>query len=286
MPAARSLIEGAAAACRASPLIETPGNRRAEAEELLLFVTRRAIGANEQIQGSELARFRRLVARRLAGEPVEYLTGAAAFREMTLAVGPGAFIPRSSSGFLADVAIERMKDHATPIVVDIGTGVGPVALSCAARSPAAEVYGVDISAKALTFARRNARAVGVSNVRFVRGDLFEPLPRRLRGRVHIVAAHPPYAARSEMRLVRYEMGYEPPEAITDFSKGGLVLVGRIVNESRAWLALGGWLLVQVVDFRAREVASMYRRAGFEGVRHLRTKGEYDRVIVGRSPGST
>jgi release factor glutamine methyltransferase len=280
MPTARTLIAEATAACRASPFIETPGNRRAEVEDLLHAVVHKRIVADELVQGPTLAKFRRLVARRVAGEPIEYLTGQVTFRDMTLQVGPGAFIPRPSSGFLADVAIERTKDVPKPIMVDVGTGVGPVALSVAGEVPAADVYGVDISARAVAFARKNARSLRLPNVRFLHGNLFEPLPRKLRARVSVVAAHPPYAARWEMRHVRYEFRYEPTEAITDSSKGGLSLVARIVAEAPEWLAAGGWLLVQIVDYRAREVAAMYRKAGLRAVRHLRARGEYDRVIAG------
>ncbi len=286
MPTARTLIREAAAACRASPFIETRGNRRAEVEDLLRVVLQRPITADEHVQGAALARFRRLVARRVAGEPIEYLTGQATVRDLTLQVGPGAFIPRASSGFLADVAVERLKDRPQPIVVDVCTGVGPVALLCAAGSPAAAVYGVDISPTALAFARRNARSLGLTNVRFVRGDLFEPLPAKVRRRVDVVTAHPPYVARWEMRHVRYEMRSEPVEAITDSSRTGLILARRIVREAPAWLVPGGWLLVETVDFRAREIAAMFRKAGFGGVRHLRAKGGYDRVIAGRLPGTS
>ena len=79
------------------------------------------------------------------------------------------------------------------------------------------------------------------------------------------------------------MRAEPNEALTDSSKTGLALAGRIVRESPAWLVPGGWLLVEVVDFRAREVAAMFRRTGFRGVRHLRAGGEVNRVIAGRMP---
>jgi release factor glutamine methyltransferase len=285
MEAAGALIRETAAACRASPSIETRGDRRTEAEDLLSFVLGRPIIANERVQGAELARFRRLVARRVAGEPLEYLTGSVTIRDFTLRVGPGAFIPRASSAFMADMAIERARDLRKPILVDVCTGVGPVALLSAGHSPAATVYGVDISTKAISLARRNARSHGISNVRFIQGDLFEPLPRKLEGHVDIVSAHPPYVARGEMRYVRHEMNYEPTEAITDSSKDGLRLIGRIVREAPTWLAGGGWLLIQVVDFRARPVAAMMRKAGFRQVRHLREPGEYDRVIAGRLPNS-
>ena len=281
MPTAGALIREAAAAFRASPSIETRGNRRTEAEDLLRFVLRRPIIANERIQGGELGRFRRLLARRVAGEPLEYLTGNATIRDLTLRVGPGAFIPRPSSAFLADIAIERMKDLPEPILVDVCTGVGPVALLCAGEVPAATIYGADISTQAVRFARMNARSHSISNVRFVQGDLFEPLPRKLAKQVDVVCAHPPYVARGELRYVRREVRYEPAETITDSSKDGLGLIGRMVREAPTWLAGGGWLLIQVVDFRARPVAALLRKARFSHVRHLRPEGEYDRVIVGR-----
>lgn len=131
MPNASQLIREAAAECRASPYLEIPGDRRAEAEELLECAAGRPIASDELVEGAVLARFRRLTARRVAGEPLEYLTGQATVRDMELQVGRGAFIPRDSSGFLADVAIERANERPTPIVVDVCTGVGPVALLCA-----------------------------------------------------------------------------------------------------------------------------------------------------------
>lgn len=233
MPNASQLIREAAAECRASPYLEIPGDRRAEAEELLECAAGRPIASDELVEGAVLARFRRLTARRVAGEPLEYLTGQATVRDMKLQVGRGAFIPRDSSGFLADVAIERANERPTPIVVDVCTGVGPVALLCAAGSPNATVYGLDISATALAFARRNARSLGISNVRFLRGDVFDPLPGKVRRRVDVLSAHPPYVARWEMRHVRHELRAEPNEAITDSSKTGLALAGRIVRESPA-----------------------------------------------------
>lgn len=277
------MIEEGADACRASSLIETPGDRRAEVQDLLRFAVGALVAPEDLVEGSALAKFRRLLARRVAGEPIEYLTGVATFRDMNLQVGPGAFVPRATSGFLADVAVAQLKQRKGPIVIDVGTGVGPVALSIATEVPSATVYGVDISLAALRFARKNARSLGLPNVRFLRGDLFDPLPRRLRGRVAAIVAHPPYAARWEMPHLRHEMGYEPREAITDSSTSGLSLVERIVEEAPTWLGPGGWLLIQIVSHRAREVAAMYRRVGVRGVRHLREDGELDRVISGQLP---
>ena len=136
MPNANTLIREAAAACRVSPYLEIPGDRQAEAEELLECAVGRPIVSDELVEGAVLARFRRLTARRVAGEPLEYLTGQATVRDMKLQVGPGAFIPRDSSGFLADVAIERANERPTLIVVDVqrrGAGGAAVCRGIAER---------------------------------------------------------------------------------------------------------------------------------------------------------
>ena len=281
MPTVDEVLAEATRRCMESPFIETPGDPAEEVRELLGVVLGRTPRPDEELEGRPLSRFRRLVGRRAAGEPIAYLTHRAPFGDLELEVGRGAFIPRPSSTFLASAALQRLRRRSSPVLVDLATGIGAIGLWVARRLPEGKVYGVDISPAALALARRNARALGLPNVTFLRGDLFEPLPDGLRGAVDVITIHPPYAARWMMPYLRQEMQFEPEESITDSSTTGLELVRAVAESAPGWLRPGGWLLLQIVEHRTREVAPMLREAGLQDVRHLRKKGEPDRVLAGR-----
>ena len=137
---------------------------------------------------------------------------------------------------------------------------------------------------AIKLARRNARDLDL-DVRFVVGDLFDGLPKKLRGTVDVVTLHPPYVARDEIETLPEEIrAWEPEHTLTDRSADGLGLIRRTIREAPAWLRSGGWLLMEVDPDRGREVLPLYRRGGFREVKS--TKGgpvKVTRVIVGRRP---
>lgn len=258
---------------------------RADAEELLEFVLGHRPGPDEPVPPPALRRFQRLVDRRATGEPVPYMTGRMEFMGLTLEVRPGVFVPRVTTELMVREALRRLRGRRDGVHVDLATGIGPVALSVARALPRARVFAVDIAPRAVALARRNARRLGLSNATFLRGDLFGPLPRALRGAVDVVTIHPPYVARGEVRDLADEIKkFEPLESLTDRSPTGLRLLERAVSEAPAWLAAGGWFLVEVSADRARTVSGLLRRAGFTDVRSKRGEYPWTRVLVGRRPG--
>jgi len=285
VPTARELLRQAERELKASDAVDHPhgGKELADAEEILAFVLRRQPRSEEEVGGPALARFRRLLRRRLTGEPVAYLTGRIEFLGLELEVSRGAFIPRQSSEFMAEQTIKRLRGRRRPVHVDVATGVGPVALAVAAKLRSSRVYGVDVSARPLGLARRDARRLRLSNVRFLRGDLFAPLPAALAGRVDVVTIHPPYVPRREVRSLPEEiLRFEPEEALTDYSPRGDRIVRRVAQDAPAWLRPGGWLLIEVSPDRARGVATVLRRAGFRQVRSTKGWVAVSRVVVGRT----
>jgi release factor glutamine methyltransferase len=219
----------------------------------------------------------------MRGEPVAYLTGTTTFGELELEVRRGAFIPRQSSEFMAAQAVRRLRGRPNPLHVDLGTGIGPVALVVGATIPRAKVFGVDVSAKPLVLARRNAARLRLRNVTFLKGDLFEPLPDRLAGRIDVITMHPPYVPRRELRTLPEEIArFEPKESLTDDSPKGDRILKRVGAEASAWLRPGGWILVEVSPDRAREVATILRRAGLRDVRSTKGPIPVSRVVVGRA----
>jgi release factor glutamine methyltransferase len=255
-----------------------------ESEDLLSFVLGEPFADDDEVSDRHADRFLALVQRRATGEPIPFIKGVAEFRGLELAVAPGVFVPRDSSEFLAEQVIRRLRGRRAPVLVDLATGAGTVALAAAHEVPGATVFGADLAEDAVALARRNARRLGLK-ARFVAGDLFAPLPRRLRGTVDVISIHPPYVARDEVADLPDEIkDWEPPHTLTDNSDDGMGIVRRAVDEAPAWLRANGWLLMETDPDRAREVRRAFLQGGFRDV--ASTKGgelKVTRVIVGRRP---
>jgi release factor glutamine methyltransferase len=282
---ASRLLEEAVRELKASPAIDhwQRDREEIEAEDLLAF----ALGVDRvdpdaPVPASARRRFRRMVARRATGEPVQFIKGYAEFRGLELIAKPGVFVPRESTEFLAEQAIRRLRHRRRAVAVDLATGGGTVALAIANETKGVRVYGTDLSKEAIEVARRNAERSKL-RATFVTGDLFEGLPHELAGRIDVITLHPPYVGRGELVELPDEIRkFEPPHTLTDQSEDGLGLIERAAAVSHGWLRKGGWLLIEVSPDRARAVATVMRRAGFRDVRS--TKGgewKITRVIVGR-----
>jgi release factor glutamine methyltransferase len=272
---------------RRSPAIDhwPPSRERDEARVLLAL----SLGAeaddledDRAVDGRRARRYHSLIRRRAGGEPMAHILGWTEFRGLRLRVRPGVFVPRQSSEFTVAQALRRLRGRRRPVAVDLATGIGPIALSLAAAAPRAEVHGTDISADAIRQARGNAASLGLRNVRFHVGDMFAPLPRRLRGGVDVLAAHVPYVPHPEMGDLPLEVrGFEPEHTLTDYTESGLSLVERATGEGGAWLRPGGWILLEVSPDFARQVRGLLVRAAYRDVRSTKGWPEVTRVLVGR-----
>jgi release factor glutamine methyltransferase len=257
-----------------------------EAEELLEFVLGELPDLDEEVPAPARRRFERTVARRATGEPVPLITGFFVFRGLEMKVRPGVFVPRDSSEWLVEQAVVRLRRRKKPVAVDLATGAGPIALAVANEIRGGEVYGTDLTVESVALARENARHLKVT-ARFVQGDLYGGLPRRLAGKIDVITFHPPYLGRREIRELPDEIRFfEPISALTDRSPTGMFLIERAAEESEDWLRPGGWMLVEVSPDRSRQVAALLRRFGFRDVRSTKDDeggivADASRVIVGR-----
>ncbi|HEX2051796.1 MAG TPA: HemK/PrmC family methyltransferase [Actinomycetota bacterium] len=207
-------------------------------------------------------RFLSLIARRAAGEPFPFLTGYIEFWGLELRVRPGAFVPRPSSELTVARALKRIRRRRAPVVVDLATGAGPIAMAIASELPNADVWGADIQDEGLQLARYNARRLGIRNVHFRRGDLWDALPARLRGTVDLMTGHIPYVPKDELDDLPSEVrDFEPVDTLTDWTKGGLSLIERALNEAPQWLRPGGWVLLELSDDLGTKVRRLARKAG-------------------------
>jgi release factor glutamine methyltransferase len=255
-----------------------------EAEDLLAHALDvDEFDVDDEIPAAVRRRFEKMIDRRANGEPVQLIKGYAEFRGMRLIAKPGVFVPRDSSEFLAEQAIRRVRRRSSPVVVDVATGGGTVALAVANEVPHARTYGTDIARDAIAVARENAKRLGLSNATFSVGDLFGALPPELRGTVDVITLHPPYVAKAELRELPEEIrAWEPEHTLSDRSVDGLGLIGRTTDEAREWLRPNGWLLIEVSPDRARAVMSVMRRAGFRDIKSTLDRGfKVTRVLVAR-----
>ncbi|MDO8964406.1 MAG: HemK/PrmC family methyltransferase, partial [Coriobacteriia bacterium] len=141
----------------------------------------------------ERTSFRAGIERRAAGEPLQYVTGEMPFRHLVLHVRPGVFIPRPETEVLVDAALEALAAVVAPVVIDLCTGSGAIAVSIAYEHADARVWASEIVPATAEVARLNAARAGVEErVTVLDGDLFAPLPLELRGRVNVIATNPPY----------------------------------------------------------------------------------------------
>lgn len=190
----------------------------------------------------ERARQTRRVAALLDGAPIPgYAVFRTRFAGIEVDSGRGVFVPVPFSETLLDAGQKRIAERERPTVVDVGTGCGAVALALAAGRHDVEVYGIDVSRRALRWARRNARRLGVQNVRFYRGSLLEPLSNELRGHIDLVLTNVPYAPRAYRRA----SWSDTPGAVEGEDEDGLGLPRRLASAAHEMLAPGGWLVAQL-----------------------------------------
>ncbi|QCB94291.1 peptide chain release factor N(5)-glutamine methyltransferase [Cellulomonas shaoxiangyii] len=208
------------------------------------------------------ARYAALVERRRSREPLQHITGHTAFRHLTLRVEPGVFVPRPETETVAQLAIDEARRllaaGGAPVVVDLCTGTGAIALSVATEVPGARVVAVDLSPEAVGLTRHNARAVGADGVRVVQGDVRDPdLLADLAGMVDVVVSNPPYIPPDAVPTDPEVRDHDPDLALYGGGADGLDVPRAVVAAAGRLLAAGGLLVMEhaeVQDAPAREVA--------------------------------
>ncbi|HVO11555.1 MAG TPA: peptide chain release factor N(5)-glutamine methyltransferase [Vicinamibacteria bacterium] len=209
------------------------------------------------------ARFRRLVDGRARRVPLQHLVGTQAFWRHEFVVTPEVLVPRPETELLVEIALERMPELHRPLVVDVGTGSGCIALSLAEARPDAEVHATDISPAALAVARENASRLGLPDrVRFHQGDLLQPLGPLL-GRLDLVVSNPPYVAEEDRPTLAPEVRDHEPALALFAPERGLAVHRRLAAEAAAALRPGGALVVELGSGQQAAVAGFCTAASLE-----------------------
>jgi release factor glutamine methyltransferase len=230
--------------------------------------------------------YRTLVSRRQARVPLAYLTGAKEFWSLSFKVTPAVLVPRPETEVLVETALARLKRLTAPVIVDVGTGSGAIAVALAKMLPFARIYATEISREALDVARENAGVHGVAGqIAFLQGDLLEPVfTRGLIGQCDLIVSNPPYVATTDLAVLPPEAHYEPLEAL-DGGPDGLRCHRQIIAGASTLLRPGGWLALEMAPEQEIFLIRLLRdRGGFPDVEVVPDLGGRKRMIMACSTG--
>ncbi len=256
-----------------------PARARRDAETLLLDALRQnPPQANlawllahdaDPLAPDQAAAFCDAIERRLAGEPIQYITGEAEFYGLSFHVNRDVLIPRPETELLVEKAIElvgklrRSNATSSPRIVDVGAGSGAIAVALAHKLPFAEITASEISAAALVVARANAARHGAaSRIRFLEGDLLAPVAGE---QFDLIVSNPPYVPEADRATLDVEVrNFEPAQALFA-GNDGLAIYRRLLPESFKALAAGGVLLLEIGFGQQQAVQSLLEKDGFTGI---------------------
>ncbi len=259
---------------------------RLSAEMLLshvLEVSRIKLYMDQDRPASELERaaFRSLVERAIAHEPVDYLVGHTLFYSLMLKVSPAVLIPRPSTETIIDHVLQHSRSTPglnSPIIADIGTGSGAIAITLAKNLPESHIIATDVSEDALAIAKTNATEHGVADrIEFRCGSLLEPFGEAQK--LHYLISNPPYISDKEFEAVEPNVkNYEPHLALRG-GEDGLDLLRVLIDQAQAYLETDGQLILEFAASQDQAMQKLAKKAGFDPVNILADHEGFPRVLV-------
>jgi release factor glutamine methyltransferase len=241
----------------------------------------------EEVPGeSQLSRYRDWVRRHAAGEPVAYLVGHRDFYSQGLRVTPDVLIPRPETELLVVETLDALKqlNRPHPLIVDVGTGSGCIAIAIASQAAQARLLAIDISPAALAIARENAATHKLDErIEFLQSDLLAELPST--ATPDVIVSNPPYVGRNEVGMLAEDVRkYEPDLALFGGEQGD-ELTGRLIEQAAQRLAPGGWLIFETSPMLAERCLARVQATGaFANSQIKKDLSRLDRAIVARKQG--
>lgn len=225
--------------------------------------------------------FDSLVSRRAKREPLQHITGLAPFRYLELHVGPGVFIPRPETEQLVELAIEKMNQLEKPLVVDLCSGSGAIAISLSTELEGSRVYSVELSEQAFEFLTRNFQKYGLDTHRAKNEDLAMAFDE-LESQADLVISNPPYIPDSAVPVDLEVQLHEPSLALYG-GEDGLDVIRRISDRALYLLKPSGLLLLEHADSQAKAISQLLLNEGWQEVISSQDLAGKDRMISARKP---
>lgn len=218
-----------------------------------------------------------MVNNRINGSPLEYVLGWAEFCGHRIVVEPGVFVPRRRTEFLVHQAVAFSIPGVT--VVDLCCGTGGIGVAIAKDLGWIELYSVDIDPTAVRCALRNVTSLGGQ---VYEGDLYKPLPSKLRGKVDILVVNAPYVPTGQIKLLPQEARLHEPNVALDGGVDGLDIQRRVAKEATLWLKTGGHLLIETSKMQAPQTVEIFSQNGL--IPQLVHYAELDStIVIGTNP---
>ena len=229
----------------------------------------------------KIVQFETSVARRVKREPLQHITGLAPFRHLELHVGPGVFIPRPETEQLVELAIESIKKIEKPLVVDLCSGSGAIAISLATELEGSRVFSVELSEQAFEFLSNNYQKYGLDTKSAKNEDLANAFDE-LEAQVDLVISNPPYIPDSAVPVDLEVQLHEPSLALYG-GEDGLDVIRRISDRALYLLKPSGLLLLEHADTQAQAISQLLLNQGWQEVISSQDLAGKDRMISARKP---
>lgn len=238
-----------------------------------------AVVTARRVTDAEVDEIRALAERRATREPLQHITGVAAFRHLVLSVGPGVFVPRPETEHVAQFAIDalRLLPDPEPIAIDLGTGSGAIALAMATEVPHARVFAVENSVEAFVWTKQNFRDIGAGNATLVFGDLADALPE-LDGKASVVISNPPYVPDAAIPRDPEVRFFDPAAALYG-GEDGLDVVRQLSKTAARLLRPGGTIVIEHGELQGEAIRGILAADGWRAPATFRDLTQRDRTTT-------
>jgi release factor glutamine methyltransferase len=262
-------------------------NARLDAEVLLCHVLTRdrawlLAHMQDRLDDQAARHLERIVDRRAVREPLQYITGRQEFWGLEFVVTPDVLIPRPETELVVEAAIRALRNLPSPLLVDLCTGSGCIAVSIAKELKSSRIFAVDQSEEALAVARKNSAAHDVSGrIRFLAGNLFQPIQELdIQGKVDVITANPPYIPSRDLPSLQPEVRDFEPEMALIAGTEGTEIHERIIKEAPLFLKKGGSLIMEMGVGQAERLIAVAETSGvFTTPEIQKDLAGIDRIII-------